>query len=270
MDSCVLLETIGPVAHIVLNRPHKLNALTEAMYRRISGLLDEVGDDESIRVVILRGEGRAFSAGFDLHEQMAERTAAQKREILALANGNRWRIWNMTKPVVAQVHGYCLGGAFELVLPCDLVIAAEDAQMGEPEIQFGTGPAFLLVPWLVGLRRAKELLYTGRRISGSEAERIGLINRAVPAADLEVEVDRWVKELLPIPRPALKMVKKGINRAFEFQGLKAAQDYWEEMLQYRSLWESKEQTAFANWVVEYGVKEALARRKALWAKEEKH
>ena len=148
----VLYEKEENVAIIKLNRPQKLNAMNTSLWLNLREALHDAKEDETIKVVILTGEGRAFSSGFDINEQVAERDAYERlRFIQDTANANRWKIWNMDKPVIAKLHGYCLAGALELALPSDFIYAAEDTLIGEPEIQFGATPAFLALPWIIGL-----------------------------------------------------------------------------------------------------------------------
>lgn len=269
----VLLERRGPVGHIVLNRPDKLNALTLAMYRRVGQLLIELDADPDVRVVVMRGQGRAFSAGFDLSEEFDDSREFQTRgaewrreQVLQVANANRWRIWGLSKPVVAKLQGYCLAGALELALPCDFVLASRDCQLGEPEILYGVGPVFLIVPWLVGVHRAKDILLTGRRFTGEEAAAWGLITRAVPGAELDGEVDRLSEHLAKLPPPALKLAKAGVNRAYEARGMRTAIDGWVDTALLLHDMETDEGREFRRRVGQEGIKAALAWRDAWYAK----
>lgn len=269
----VLLERHGPAAHIVLNRPDKLNALTVGMYRRIGELLDVLDTDPTVRVVVLRGEGRAFSAGFDLSEEFDDASeymqsgADTRREmVVRVANANRWSIWGLSKPVIAQLQGYCLAGALELALPSDFVVAAEDCQLGEPEILYGVSAIFLIVPWLVGPHRAKDILLTGRRFSGREAADWGLITRAVPAAELSGTVARLAAHLAKLPPPAVKLGKIGINRAYEAQGMRTAIDSWVESALLLHDMETDEVREFKRRVGQEGIRAALAWRDAWYAR----
>lgn len=269
----VLLERRGPVGHIVLNRPDKLNALTLAMYRRVGQLLVELDADPDVRVVVIRGQGRAFSAGFDLSEEFDDSREFQARgaewrreQVLQVANANRWRIWGLSRPVVAKLQGYCLAGALELALPCDFVLASLDCQLGEPEILYGAGPAFLIVPWLVGVHRAKDILLTGRRFTGEEAATWGLITRAVPGAELDGEVDRLTAHLAKLPPPALKLAKAGVNRAYEARGMRTAIDGWVDTALLLHEMETDEVKEFKRRVGQEGIKAALAWRDAWYAK----
>lgn len=255
----VLYEKRGRKAYIILNKPEKLNALSMDMYRKIGTILDEIEEDDDIRVVILKGNGRAFSAGYDISQEGDIPILQEKREI-EVSNSNRWKIWNSRKPFIAQLHKYCLGGACELALPCDYLIGSEDLLIGEPEIQFGENPAFLLIPWVCGLRKAKELLLTGEKISGKEAAEIGLITRAFPEEKLEEEVEKLADKLIKISPPALYMQKMGINRAFEIMGLKSSLDTWVDLALYFKVLKTDEVIEFNRIVSEKGVKAALAWR----------
>lgn len=172
------------VVDVILNRPHALNALTETMFLEIGHALDEADRDDEVRVVVLSGKGKAFCAGADLKAAGEEQTSLhQQREFCRLGNKNVLeKIENLDKPVIAAVHGYCLAGGFEISLACDLVIASEDAVIADQHINIGAigagGSPYRLVA-LVGLRRAKEIVLTGKRLTGKEAQEIGLVNRAV-------------------------------------------------------------------------------------------
>lgn len=246
------------IGTITLNRPDKLNALTSEMYKRIGEILDEVNLDDDFHVLILQGKGRAFSSGFDINEQVVGGNAYERlRFIQDTANANRWKIWNMDKPVIAKVHGYCLAGALELVLPCDFIYAAEDTLIGEPEIQFGATPAFLVVPWIVGLSKAKELLLLGKRITGAEAQQVGLVTRAVPLNDLDSTVSKVAEQLLKLPQPAIRLLKRGINRIYEIQGLKGAIEGWVDSTLLVDFMKTPEMEKFAGIVAQEGLSAAL-------------
>lgn len=261
----VLLEHHGPIAHIVLNRPDKLNALTSDMYVRIGELLKQLDQDPEVRVVVLRGNGRAFSAGFDLNLQVASRDTDSRRDfLLQVANDNRWRIWNSPKPVVAKLQGYCLAGALELVLPCDFIVAAEDCELGEPEILFGAGAAYLMIPWLVDVRKAKHILMTGQRFSAAKAAEWGLITMAVAADELDAEVEALASHLAKLPPAALKVVKQGINRVYEGLGMRAAIDSWVDSALLLGSMETEEVRQFKDKVEGEGVKAAIRWRDELY------
>ena len=258
MTEYVEFASDGHIGTITLNRPKKLNAITPGMYERIGQILDEVKNTEAIRVLIVQGKGRAFSSGFDIHAQVGDRDPYQRlRFIRDIANANRWKIWNMAKPVIAKVHGYCLGGAFELAVSADFIYAAKDAVMGEPEIQFGATPAFLVLPWLIGLFKTKELLLLGKRISGAEAEQIGLVTRAVPRDELGSTVDDVAQQLVKLPQPAIQLLKQGINRSYEVRGMKGAIEGWVDSTVLVGCVKTEESELFEELVGKEGIKAAL-------------
>ena len=255
----VLYEVDGTTAWITLNRPEKLNALTREMYLEIGRLARIADEDPEVRVVVIRGNGRAFSSGYDLSEGRTSPpgdglTRLMSREEI---NGVRFTLWNLSKPVIAMVHGDCLGGACDLALACDLILASEDASFGEPEIRFGGGSAFLIMPYLIGLRRAKELLFTGDRINAREAERIGLINHVVPHEQLEAQTKRLCDHLSRIPQASLRLTKLGINRLYELQGFTEAIQQNAELMIINALSEAPERDQFQRAVTEGGLRSAL-------------
>ncbi|MEK7216327.1 MAG: enoyl-CoA hydratase-related protein [Chloroflexota bacterium] len=188
----LLYEVEGPIATLTMNRPEKLNAMNLTLQREIVAAMHEAEDDPSVRVVLLRGNGRAFSSGYDVvpsdpSEAQHRRTDNIREDIQRLRGvGARWaEIWNLSKPVIAVVHGYCLAGGTDLAQHCDLIIAAEDATFGFPAVRaMGSPPTHMWV-YNLGPQWAKYLLLTGDSIDGRTAERLGLVFRAVPAADLD-------------------------------------------------------------------------------------
>jgi enoyl-CoA hydratase len=257
-DEKVLLVKKGFKAYLILNRPEKLNAVTTEIYQKIKTLLEEVDTDPEVRVLIIKGNGRAFSAGWDISATEHNDLESARYINENLCNANRWKIWNFTKPVIAQIHGYCFGGACELILPCDYVYAANNCLIGEPEIQFGDAPCFLMIPWLVNNRKAKELLLTGEKINGTEAEKIGLITRAFPPEQLEEEVEKLANKLIKISPPCIQNQKRGINRAYEVMGMRAAIDSWVDQALWNRVLVTDEVKEFNRIVSEKGVKAALA------------
>jgi enoyl-CoA hydratase/carnithine racemase len=208
----VLVEDHGAVRHLVLNRPDKRNALNEDVIRSLGAAVEAAGADDSIRVVVLRGEGVMFSSGMDLNDLRAlsenpERTREGRRPIL--------QCWNlleeMPKPTICQIHGAALGGAFELALACDFRTMAEDAVAGIMEVRVGLLPdvgGCSRLPAVVGLGNAKELIMTGKVIDGREAHRIGFANRIAPADELSAATDSLANELLACAPRAVGLAKR--------------------------------------------------------------
>jgi enoyl-CoA hydratase/carnithine racemase len=210
--STVFTEDRGSVRHVVLNRPEKRNAMNRQLLRELDETLREAADDSEVHCVVLRGQGRVFSAGIDLGEFAAPSgpTFSFRELFLDCANACE----EMVKPVICEIHGVCLGGALEVALGCDFRIASSDAQIGLPEVKFGVIPdvgGCTRLPAVVGLGRAKELIMTARTIDAAEAERIGLVNRVAPPEELEHATQQLVDELLANSHVAVGRAKRAID-----------------------------------------------------------
>jgi enoyl-CoA hydratase len=223
----IRLERSEAVAVLTLARPQRLNAIDRRMLGELQHCLDEVERDEEVRVLVVTGAGGNFSSGFDLKEQMEAQPSGVDawREILDRDFSTIMRFWHLKKPTIAAVQGYCLAGGCELALSCDITIAAEDAVFGEPELKFGAGIVVMILPWLVGPKRAKEIILSGEdRISAPEAARIGLINRVVPPDRLESSALALARHIAVIDPRLVQRTKHAINRSFEIMGLIKALD----------------------------------------------
>ena len=213
----VAIEDRDAVRHVVLDRPQKRNALNRELVAEIGEALGAAAADPAVRCVVLRGEGAMFSAGMDTGDLAALAAAPE--------NLHEWRaqilaIWNlcedMAKPTIAQIHGACIGGAAELALACDLRVMAADAVIGLVETRIGLIPdvgGCSRLPALVGLGRAKELIMASKLIDGTEAERIGLVNRVAPAAELDAATAALAAELLACGPLAVGLAKGVLNAA---------------------------------------------------------
>ena len=219
--SAVLTERTSWGVRLTLNRPDKLNAINRELRIALRRAIAGVAADDDVRVVVIRGAGRAFCSGYDLSEA-APGDSWSWRQILAEDVEATLAIWRCPKPVIAQVHGYALAGGLELAMACDLIVAAEDGQLGEPEIRFGSAPVTLLMPFLIGQKKTRELLFTGDLVDGREAARIGLINRAVPADELDQEVEALADKLARVPEDVMAPTKLMLNRAMEASGFLGA------------------------------------------------
>ena len=220
--STIIYETLGGVARITLNRPERANALNQTMLGEIGEALDAAEGDGSVRAIIVRGAGTAFSSGFDLKEQMERRPTGveQWRPILRKGFDTVMRFWHSPKPTIAAVRGPCLAGACELALACDLTIAAEDAFFGEPELKFGAGIVVMILPWIVGPKLAKEIILTGAdRIGAERAHQIGMINRIVPSAKLDEAALQLARHIAAIDPGLVKETKRAINKTLQAQGM---------------------------------------------------
>jgi enoyl-CoA hydratase/carnithine racemase len=213
----VLLERDGYVATVTLNRPQKLNAVTPAMAERIEALVGEISRDEQIRAVLIKGAGdRAFCVGSDITSLDEYQTPWQfrNRTIRPVDYAGVWA--RLRQPVIAVLHGYCLGGGLELALNCDIRMTAPDASFGAPEVNWGWiggGGASQLLPRLIGQGRAFELLVTGERFSAADAASWGLVNRVVPRAELD-EAARTLAELIASKPPiAAQVIKQAVRYA---------------------------------------------------------
>lgn len=220
-EPVLLREPTDWGVRLVLNRPTKLNALSAELRDALTDAIAEAVADERVRVIAIAGAGRAFCSGYDLSEA-APPTAWDWRDVLARDVEATLAVWSCPKPVIAQVHGYVLAGGLELAMACDLVVAAEGAQLGEPEIRFGSAPVTLLMPFVVGQKKTRELLLTGDLVGAEEAERIGLVNRVVPADRLAAEVDALADRLARVPPDVMAPTKLMLNRAMDAAGFATA------------------------------------------------
>jgi enoyl-CoA hydratase len=213
----------GALARISLNRPEKLNAINAQMVRELNQALDLAEEDESVKVIILSGEGKAFSAGFDLYESDDSQTAAMVKTELENDFGIIMRFWHCPKPTIAAVHTYCLGSAMEMAVACDITLSSEDCRFGAPEVKFGSGIVALVLPWLSGPKKAKEWLLTGNdRITPEQALASGLINQILPGDDLQAKAEAMAAQIARNDEFAVKMTKQAINRSMEIAGMNQA------------------------------------------------
>ena len=213
------------VRRITLNRPDKRNPLSNALRSELFDAFEQADGDDGIAVIVIRGAGSSFCAGYDLKTNVAEgqpwHTAG------GLGNWPRhvvegcFRMWDLAKPLIAQVHGYCLAGGTELATGCDLVYVAEDAQIGYPVVRSMSPPDNQFYPWLVGMRRAMEMMLTGDSISGIEAVECGFANRAYPAAALEEAVLAVAERVARVPADIQQINKRAVHRQMEAMGLRA-------------------------------------------------
>jgi enoyl-CoA hydratase len=207
----VLYRAAGSLAEITLNRPEKLNAINGAVHRGILAALERAASDDAIRAVVIRGNGRAFSAGGDLVAVAAGEDVGHP-VVLGQA------IWNLAKPVIAAVHGYCLGQACEVAGVCDLTVAARSTTFGEVEINYGWGPPLPVMPFALGLKRAKEVLLLGEMFDAEFAMMIGLVNRVVDDNGLDAEVARIANRIADLKPEAVAANKMLVNSRYESAG----------------------------------------------------
>lgn len=230
------------IARIVLNRPQYRNAQNSEMTYQIERAMYLAGQDDDVRVIVLSGNGPSFSAGHDIAspgrdvntyfppigtwpshigKPGAEGRLAREEEVY-MEMCRRWR--DLSKPTIAMVHGYCIGGGLMLAWVCDLIVASDDAYFSDPVTHsLGTSSLEILVhPWVMGMRAAKEFLYTGRRMNADEALRIGMVNRVVPRAQLEAATLELANTIAAAPPFGLRLLKRSLNRTWDMQGFKNA------------------------------------------------
>ncbi|SHN46610.1 enoyl-CoA hydratase-related protein [Cryptosporangium aurantiacum] len=212
------------VRRVTLNRPEKRNALSPALLTALLGALRAHDADPDVRVTIVRGAGPCFSSGYDLSTSLLDGADAAPGDgqWARQANDNWFGVWDLAKPVIAQIHGYAIAGATELASACDLVYVAEDARISYPVVRVASPPDWQYHTVLLGLRRAMELMLTGDAVDGVEAARIGFANRAYPAADLEEAVLAVAIRIAGIPSDLTQLNKRSVHRAFDVWGARAA------------------------------------------------
>ena len=272
----IIYERKGQIAYLTLNRPKKLNALNAELMAEFREVMGVVEADDEVRALILTGAGRAFSSGFDIQisDHSPDPSTNSESEV-----GNAYRtpiqslvdtfmtVWNCSKPVIAAVNGYALGGGCELVQVCDIKIASDQAIMGEPSIRASIGAPLLITPYSVNLASAKELLLTGDTVDAEEAARIGLVSRVVPHDRLMAECEKVAKKICLLPQIGVKLTKDAINHAMEEMGFLKAVKHNVELMTLFDTSTSPEQEEFSSIRKSDGLRAALnwrdARFKAL-------
>ena len=219
-------EPLPGVSRITLNRPDSRNALNNTLRSEIYGTLEANDNDPDVKVTILRGAGKAFCAGYDLKgnngkNQPFHTSPGDGNWARHVVDGF-FRVWDLAKPVIAQVHGYCLAGGTELATSCDLVYVADDAKIGYPVVRSMSPPDNQFFPHLMGLRPAMEMMLTGDAISGDEAVTYGFANRAFPVDALETEVLKVAERIARVPTDLQQMNKRAVHRQMELTGVRAA------------------------------------------------
>ena len=268
MYQSLTLDLDGPIATLTLNRPDRLNAMDQPMLDEMLSACDTVEADPAVRVLVLTGAGKAFSAGFDLQAQAAHPPdgAEEWAPVLRKDFDAVMRFWHLSKPTIAAVRGPALAGGCELAMACDLTIAADDARFGEPELQFGAGIVVMLLPWLAGPKKAKEILLLGLDdLSAEEALRLGMINRVVPAGQELAVAQRLARQMAVIDPGVVRQTKAAINRSMQIAGL---DDALEAALAADVALEgagSDDKRTFLRLLREGGMKAALAWRRSRFA-----
>lgn len=234
----------GPVATITLDRPEVANAQNSRLIDELDAALDLADADDGVRVVVLAGEGKHFSAGHDLKELMAE--GDEWARLRATPEGKLHheqvmyfdrcqRLYDFRKPTIAAVQGACAAAGLMLACMCDLIVAADDARFSNPVLRMsGAGVELLVEPWELGARKAKELLLCAETLDATEAERLGLVNKVVPRAELEASARELADKIALVPPVTAQAVKESINRTSDFQGKRESWRYHFMVHQYVS------------------------------------
>lgn len=223
----ILVDDPRPlVRRITLNRPDKRNALSNPLRAELFDALQKADLDPDVRVTVLRGAGKCFSSGYDLSQNSGNELPYPS----SMGDGfwprhvveGAFKIWDLAKPVIAQVHGYCLAGGSELMAACDLAYLGESAQVGYPPVRLMSPPDNQFHPWMAGMRNAMELMLTGDAVDGPEAVRMGLANRCYPDDELEERVLEKAERIAKIPQDLQQLNKRSVHRAMEIMGMRAA------------------------------------------------
>lgn len=221
-DDVALYEKDGHVAVISMNRPDKRNALNVALKEKLIELFKRAEDDDEVAVVVLRGNGKSFCAGADISPNPTKKEykgdALKTHAHHAKTLNFHMTPWELKKPVIASIRGHAMGAGCEFAMMCDISIAADTAILGEPEIRFASIGSAVIMPWIIGHKRARQLLYLGDTISAERAEQIGMINLVVAEADLETETMTFAHRLALVGRETLSAVKTAVNVGIEAQG----------------------------------------------------
>ncbi len=233
----IIYEKKPPIAYVTLNRPEKLNAISEQMRMELRDALGDAGwNDKDIRVIVIKGAGRGFSAGWDLTEGPARRESLIRKFGAA---GQFWSakhihkvlwecIWENPKPIIAQVHGFCLAAGMAFASQSDLMIASEDALFGYNQIRSGGPFITVLNPYIIGMKKAKELMYTGNLMDAQEAWRVGLVTKVVPLDKLEEEVNKLANTISKVAPVVVEYSKKAINNVYELMNYRKAHEWGDE------------------------------------------
>ena len=247
-EPLLLIEQSGAVRRIWLNRPAARNAQSQQLLDDLDAALEDAKADTDTRVVVLAAKGLHFSAGHDLKQAQAERAEFTVEERWAFEEkryfGYCMRIWDFPKPTIVQVQGACVAAGFMLANMCDLMVAAEDAFFSDPVTHtMGAAATEVLIhPWVMGLRNAKELLFTGGRLGAVEAKAMGMVNRVVPTDRLDEETMSLAQQVAKAPPFALQILKKSLNRSVDVQGMRQALSAHFDLHQLSHLSEEYRQT----------------------------
>jgi enoyl-CoA hydratase len=230
------------VAKITMNRPEKMNAMSNALRGELFHALKVAERDKEVNAIILKGAGRCFSTGYDISGGLSD-AQTEEPDLGSQYPGyshwprylinQYWQIWELSKIVIAQTHGYCLAGATELCSVCDLLVTTPDCQFGFPPVRAMEAPDVMWFPWLLPMRKAREMIYTGDSINGEEVYRLGMANYCVAEKDIDEFTETFAKRVALIPWELNSLHKRGIQKAYEIMGIRNAMEtfalQWEAM-----------------------------------------
>jgi len=259
------------IARITLSRPERLNAINRRLISDLREAVSAANEDGLVRVIVLSGAGRAFCAGYDLDWGTRAEDATQRemagqwdpvRDYEGMSRNVKvfMSLWESPKPVIAQIHGWCVGGGTDMALCADLIYMADDAQIGYPPARVWGEPTSVMWVYRLGLEHAKRLMLSGESLSGAEAERVGLASKAVPAAELSSVVNEMARRLATIPANQLAMSKLLVNQAYENMGLRTTQligTFFDGIARH-----TPEGIAWRDMAMKEGFREAVRRRDA--------
>ncbi|MFG6638175.1 enoyl-CoA hydratase/isomerase family protein [Sulfitobacter sp. 1A12126] len=221
----IALDRQGPVWVLTLNRPSRLNAMSQSMLAELVAVCDEAESSPSCRVIVVTGAGKAFTPGFDLQDQAAQTPKGRDEwgPVLRRDFDSVMRFWTLSKPTIAAVNGPALAGGCELAMACDITIAAESAFFGEPEVKFGAGIVVMLLPWIVGPKKAKEISFLGKdTLSSQEALSIGMVNEVVPDDQALNVAMAYARRIAVVDPMVIRRTKAQINETMDIAGMSRA------------------------------------------------
>ncbi|MEL7567589.1 MAG: enoyl-CoA hydratase/isomerase family protein [Dehalobacterium sp.] len=257
-------EVDEKVVRIGLNRPKALNAVDGVMKKELLEAIKMVSKESEILVAVIFGHGKSFSTGIDLKDQAYNPWEHSPNgwggHFDAMINISK-EIWELEVPVIIAVKGYCLGAGCDLAVTGDFTYASEDAKFGEPEVRHGAFAPTLIIPWTMGMKKSKDFLLMGNTLTAYEAKEQGMITDVFPLKSFDEEVEKCVRHLCKMPKPALKVAKKAINKGFEMMGMWEAIQYNRELITLLALNKTKEQREARNELIrQKGLKAFLAER----------
>lgn len=252
------------ICWLTLNRPEKLNAMNLKLIGELHAGLERADKDDDVNVIVIQGAGRAFCAGHDLAEDAEEdRSSIYEYRAHYFKQFDEFTTpWRITKPVIASVNSIAIGKGFELSLFCDITIASDDTRMGYNELRYGISGHCMILPWLVGMKTAKDLLLTGRELTAIEAKEMGLVTDVVPLENLKEATHKKALLMARMPREIQRMHKMYVNRVYEMQGVRTATDYYLEQVAIMGACPVPEYEEFSKSTVEHGLKETLKQANA--------